>query len=213
MAQNNTSKIEVILAKNNALISQLAVIFRAIRSEIETSPEDPDMSIISSLRLDSKVINKKIKDNLITISDFLAKNTLDYSYYEGESSKFLKRTYHLSNTIPTAIISGTTITADVLFRNIGMFFSWTNDKGVILEVKLMDNDNNEVSVDDFPLDVNLAGNEPGDENINEDYLKEKLFQISVNITPLPPGEYYFILTIKDSTFRYYDSFKVNVTIM
>jgi hypothetical protein len=215
LIQDNTSKIEVIFTKNNAYISQLAEIYRTINSEITlnaNTPESTDIKMIRLLESNAKTIDKIIKDNLITINDLLAKNVLDYSYYENQSNNFLKRALHVSNTIPSVITLGT-LTADVIFKNLGMFFSWTDIKSITLEVTLMDNDNNQISTDDFPLDVNITGNEPGDENNNEDYLKEKLFEISVSIPALPPGEYYFILTIKDPGFVYYDSFKVNVTMM
>jgi hypothetical protein len=216
MSNDYTDMIELLLKKNNELITEIGLLYQSADAEITNNtdtPEGIDMTYMNSLQLAAKAIEKQIKDNIATIDDLTARNILSEEYYQQEANNFLKRTIHVSNDIPDTIQSGTMLSANIVFRNLGLFYSWTIDKLISLEVKLVDGDNNIISTNDFLFDPTATGNEPGEEALNEDYMKDKAFSIALSITPVLPGEYTFIMTIKDLTYRFYDSYKLNVNML
>jgi hypothetical protein len=207
--------IDTLVNTNNQLITDMGDIYRQVDAEINDNvdtPESIDMVLVNSLQGDSISIHKKIKDNLVTIKDLTAKNILSIDYYQAQSNNFLMRTSHISNTVPLIFLSGTMISFSAIFRNLGLFYSWTPDKLIALQVKFVDGDNNVISTNEFLLDTMLPENSPGTETENGDYLKDKTFNVSMFVIPVAPGDYTFILTVRNPDYEFSDSFKVNVTI-
>ena len=211
MSADYTNMIETLLTKNNTLITSLGDLYKEVETEITNNsdtPESIDNTYIANLQLEAKAIGKRVEDNVATINDLTAKNILDMAHYQQEANNFLKRTLYVSSTIPATVQSGETLSASIIFRNMGLFYSWTIDKSITLEIILVDGDNNVVSTTDFLLDTALAGNAPGTETENGDYLKEKTFEIALYVTPVAPGDHTFIMTIKDAEYRFYDSYRL-----
>ena len=214
--QQTMDAINTVLVKNQTFIDRLSEIYRTVETYVDTTIDDPgkiDLPSLDSLQMESFDLEKKIKDNNVTINDLVARAVMTDEYYTDQANIFLKRVAHVSNDIPSISGSGVIITSNIIFKNLGMFYSWTLDKNIKLNVVLMDGDNNVIGDTDYPFDPTYTGNEPGEETTNGDYEKDKTFHISLLIVPCPPGDYFFVLTVKDDTYSFFDVFKPAIQIV
>ena len=107
-----------------------------------------------------KIIDKKIKDNTVTIKDLGAMTKLDQQYFDDAASNFLKRASHKIDNIEAEISAGFEINATVEFMNAGTFFSWTEDKNIKLTLQFTDISNVVQYQENFPLVITDEINVP-----------------------------------------------------
>jgi hypothetical protein len=208
--------INGILVRNKNNIARLAEIYTLVETHVNTYIHDPgklDLAMLNTLQVESKDLDKRIKDNVVTLNDLAARAIMTPEFYRDQANLFLKRVAHTYNNMPSSSHSGITIAAVVTFRNMGFFFSWTVDKGIFLNVALMDSDNNVILNTDYNFDTTLPGNEPLDENTNQDYLQSKTFKFNLYIPPCPSGDYVLTFTVRDATYSFFDAYRTGIQII
>lgn len=202
------SKINYLISSNESIIAEMKEINRNIDLQISSNSSNPSLYDTRNMirkRDRVKILQRKVSENSANINSIASRLSFDEEYLSGVVSDFKKKVTHVSNTIPDTLSSSEEVVADVVFRNIGMFYAWTLDKGILLNMVISDNDNNIVATNSFAFDPSLEGNEPGEELTNGDFEQFKKFEITFNFPITGPGDYIVLLRIHDG----YDYFKTS----
>lgn len=208
-------KINYLISSNESIIEEMKSINRDVDSVIaeNTNPSLYDTRELKRKADRVKVLQKKVSENSANIDSIASRLSFDEEYLENLVSEFKKKTVHVSNDIPETLSSNELINAIVVFRNMGMFYSWDLSKNISLNIVVSDNDNNIIDDFTFSFDPSYLGNEPGDELLNEDFEKLKTFDISFNFPITGPGDYIMLLRIYDGVDYFSTSFKKYVSVL
>lgn len=154
-----------------------------------------------SILFDSNVANKKARDSVISLNRIY--KDVVYDDYSSYLDIFFRNAKFSESNAPEVVAYGSMMNFYVKFKNSGVFWAWTKDKGIKLVCEVIRSDGASYDTEKFLLDVNLDGNAPGDENSNGDYRKIKTFNASIKID-MPPGEYVIICSVTDKENRNYN---------
>lgn len=160
--------------------------------------------------------NKKIVDSIIALQDLYKNSTDAYEgTYEDGEKLFNKNSEFVSTTLDSVVTYGSSLEFQVAFMNTGMYYSWTNAKGIVLNCRIIRNDGQVGQEEVVALDTS-GGNTPGDENSNGDFRKVKTFDFSFTLDPVEigAGEYTFMFYITDAEDDTYQStYRQNVSVV
>ena len=185
------------ITQTNTLMTTNKYLLENIRSkrlDLETATQSFIDRQVKSIPADSKSINaalfdissidKKIQDNHASINSLLSQVQMDAEYFSQTSNAFLRSAVLSDTSQPAQAIVGTSLSFDVYIINKGSYYSWTNDKGIVLGLSLHSSFGELVQFYSFPLDTVL--NPPGEETTNGDYGLIKHWQISGMVMPMTP---------------------------
>jgi hypothetical protein len=199
----NMKKVSLITSKNNILLQSIINTYKNIEAS-------SDMKYIRKQQSDAKAVYKKIKDNVATMNDLLSRTVYTEEYLNNFVKDFLKKAQYISDTIPDTISVDDVVSAEVQFSNTGMFYSWDDDKGIYLSVKILDEDGGLYMGNLYPLDTIL--NPAGDQSTNGDFQVIKTFNIEFEVPDAVPGEYSVMMRIVDDTVNFESSYRKSINI-
>lgn len=206
-----TNQVNVVATYNDNHYQKLIEINERLNAS-KTYSKDFDAVV----RFFASGYNKKIVDSMIALQDLYKNSSGTYdSAYETSEKYFNKNSSFVSATLPQIVTYGSALSFEVKFMNIGMYYSWTDDKNIVLVCRIIRNDG-QVGQEEI-VDLDTSGdNTPGDENTNGDFRKVKTFDFSFTLDPVEigAGEYTFMFYVSDSEDDTYQStYRQNVSVV
>lgn len=157
----------------------------------------------TELRIDiaSSAFNKKARDTIVSLNRIYGDSV--YDDYNADMDLFFRNAKYVESNIPSVTNHGSILSFYVKFRNDGIFWSWTEDKGIKMLCSVTRSDGASYDTEVTMLDVTADGNVPGDQNTNQDYKKIKTFNLDFEID-MPSGEYTLVCSVSDNQNRSYN---------
>ena len=153
------------------------------------------------IKLVSDAYNKKARDTVVSLNR-IYKDAV-YDDYESDLDLFFRNASYVDSDVPPMVNYNSILNFSVKFRNDGVFWAWTADKGIKMTCAVTRSDGASYDTEEAILDTSLAVNTPGDEKTNQDYKRVKTFNISFTVD-MPQGEYILTCKISDAQNRDYN---------